>query len=96
MGARCVTGMLQGVPGDFEQQSLLRIQPLGACRGIAKELGVEVGDTVEPAKGADEIRISKVCLRKPCRQQFRVRRFADCRDPLGQIVPIGVNVHGAW
>ncbi len=47
------SGALQGLPGQFQQESLLGVHGEGLARGDPEELGVESGDVVEESALAD-------------------------------------------
>ncbi len=53
-GERVDARAFQGLPGEFQQQSLLRVHRQGLARVDAEEGRVEVGDVVQEAPGAGQ------------------------------------------
>src|SRR5262249_8528696 len=46
---RCYGGVLQGVPGDLQQNSVLRVHPLDFARNETEEVAVKSIDIVQEA-----------------------------------------------
>ena len=56
--ARCMAAVLQTLPGQFEEDALLRVHQLGLARADAEEGGIEASGIVQDAAGRYVVRVA--------------------------------------
>ena len=91
---RPVARPLQSLPGDFEHQSLLRIDPDGFAGGDAEELRIEGVDAVEvsAATGVDLARGLLIGVVEFVDVEAVLGDLPDRVHPAGQHLPVGVRI----
>src|SRR5215472_2819981 len=86
-GLRVVAGVVEGLPRDFEEETLLGIEELRLARRVAEEGRVEAVDVAEGRRRPHVARAREQRGIRPRSEQLRLREEADRLDAAGEIAP---------
>ena len=89
-----VTGELEGLPGAFQEESVLRVHQLRVARRVAEEGGVELLDALEDGPGADVVWVAQQLGVGAGGDQLFVGEEGDGLASGAQVLPQLVDVPG--